>query len=183
MLHEGIKKIDQKSEDSIFIFSQKIHTEKLFYNDSTYFSDFGDGFFAVFNPEDEQKKINITVSDTESTIYKEIEIIAVPNQFQCFAVNKNFKPSKQNIFIFRSSKDSITILDSYTKKFYSTATVFFPCLTKDLKSTLDRSKYGFQTGGTAKQDDLLLSIFSMNHSNTITVDIFLKYNYEIKEEF
>jgi hypothetical protein len=98
VLHEGIKKIDQKSEDSIFIFSQKIHTEKLFYNDSTYFSDFGDGFFAVFNPEEEQKKINITVSDTESTIYKEVEIVAVPSQFQCLAVNKNFKPSKRNIF-------------------------------------------------------------------------------------
>ena len=62
----------------------KIHTRN-----SGNFTDFGDGFFSVFNPEGYQDKFMITTSNRAWNIVDEYFIDAILGQYQCFSVSIN----------------------------------------------------------------------------------------------
>ena len=62
---------------------KKIHTQT-----SKNFTNFGDGFFSVFNPKGQQTKMLITVSDRPQNHIHEFMIDALLGQFQCLEVNK-----------------------------------------------------------------------------------------------
>ena len=49
---------------------------------------FGDGFFSVFNPENETRKLKITTSNTENDHRNSIMISANIGQFQCLQVEQ-----------------------------------------------------------------------------------------------
>ena len=66
---------------------KKIHT-------GTYFRNFGDGFFSVFNPDGEEEILEITTSNNQSDHRNTVRIPAKLGLFQCLQVTKKYFKNK-----------------------------------------------------------------------------------------
>ena len=57
---------------------------------------FGDGYFSVFNPEDERTKLRVTTSNNSTDHRNSITFSAIAGQFQCINVEQilNFETQK-----------------------------------------------------------------------------------------
>ena len=106
---------------------KKIHTPK-----SEKFTEFGDGFFSVFNPRGYQDKMLITVSNRPSDIVHTLMIDGLLGQFQCLEVSKTLLFS----LLFRLNNDSIMTLESFKRIYFSMGTLSIHGLLKMKKCLL-----------------------------------------------
>ena len=68
----------------------KIHT-------GTDFENFGDGYFSVFNPQDERTKLRVTTSNNITNHRNSISFTAIVGQFQCINVEQIMNEETQKL--------------------------------------------------------------------------------------
>ena len=69
---------------------QKIHT-------GTNMEKFGDGYFSVFNPENEKRKLRVTTSNNSTVHRNSIKFTAIVGQFQCISVEQILNEETQKL--------------------------------------------------------------------------------------
>ena len=69
---------------------QKIHT-------GTKMEKFGDGYFSVFNPQDETRKLRVTTSNNSTVHRNSITFTAIVGQFQCISVEQILNEETQKL--------------------------------------------------------------------------------------
>ena len=69
---------------------KKIHT-------GTNFEKFGDGYFSVFNPEKETKKLKVTTSNNSTHHRNSKKFSAIVGQFQCINVEQILNEETQKL--------------------------------------------------------------------------------------
>ena len=69
---------------------KKIHTR-------TNFKTFGDGYFSVFNPDNETRKLKVTTSNNSTSLINSIKFEAIVGQFQCINVEQILNEETQKL--------------------------------------------------------------------------------------
>ena len=69
---------------------KKIHT-------GTNFKNFGDGYFSVFNPQNETRKLKVTTSNNSTDHRNSITFTAIVGQFQCINVEQILNEETQKL--------------------------------------------------------------------------------------
>ena len=69
---------------------KKIHT-------GTNMNKFGDGYFSVFNPDNETRKLRVTTSNNRTNLTNSIKFEAIVGQFQCINVEQILNEKTQKL--------------------------------------------------------------------------------------
>ena len=66
-------------------------------HNGTNFEKFGDGYFSVFNPQNERKKLTVTTSNNSTDHRNSITFTAIVGQYQCINVEQILNEETQKL--------------------------------------------------------------------------------------